>query len=456
MIHIYERAQVWGKKNHEEIFSFAEGYKTFLSAAKTERLAHKHLLERAKKKGFRSFDELRKEGALHPGAKLYLENKNKSLVLMILGKNLEEGMHIIGSHIDVPRLDLKQIPLYEEGNLAYFKTHYYGGVKKYQWTCIPLALHGLAYTKDGKAVELSLGEEEEDPVFYINDLLIHLSQDQMQKKLAEAITGEQLNVVVGHLPLPGEEKDAVKRNVLMLLKEKYDLIEEDLIVSEIEVVPAGKARDVGFDRALIAGHGHDDRACAYASLQALLEIENPEKTAVCLFVDKEEIGSVGNSSMEALFFENLLSEILVEQGRDASLLRRRALAASKVLSADVSACFDPNFPEVTEKLNTAHLGCGGSLNKYTGVRGKGGSNDANAEFLQELRMLFHKKDILWQTGELGKVDQGGGGTIAFILAKYGAEVVDFGLPVLSMHAPIELISKADLYAAYEAYKAFME
>ncbi|NLY36990.1 MAG: aminopeptidase [Tissierellia bacterium] len=452
----YERSEVWSKKNHEDIFSFAEGYKKFLSIAKTERLAHRELLCRAKEKGFRSFEELKKEGNLLPGAKLYLENKNKSLVLMVLGADLEEGMRVVGSHIDVPRLDLKQVPLYEEGKLAFFKTHYYGGVKKYQWTCIPLALHGLAYTKEGKAVELSIGEEEEDPVFYINDLLIHLSADQMQKKLSEAITGEQLNVVVGHMPLKGEEKEAIKAGVLKALNDKYGLIEEDFLVSEIEVVPAGKARDVGFDRSMVAGHGHDDRACAYASLRAILEIEAPQKTAVCLFADKEEIGSVGNSSMEALFFENLISEILAYQGKDSSLGRRRALAASKVLSADVSACFDPNFPEVTEKLNTAHLGCGGSLNKYTGVRGKGGSNDANAEFLQELRELFDKKNVLWQTGELGKVDQGGGGTIAFILAKYGAEVVDFGLPVLSMHAPIELISKADLYAAYEAYKAFME
>lgn len=452
----YERSQVWSRKNHEDIFSFAQGYKDFLSFAKTERLAHRDLLRLAKEKGFKSFKELKDDEALLPGAKLYLENKNKSLVLMVLGRDLEEGMRIVGSHIDVPRLDLKQVPLYEEGKMAFLKTHYYGGVKKYQWTCIPLALHGLAYTKDGKEVEISIGEAEGDPVFYINDLLIHLSADQMKKKLSEAITGEQLNLVVGHMPLEGEEKDAIKAGVLKILNDKYCLIEEDFLVSEIEVVPAGKARDVGFDRSMIAGHGHDDRACAYASLRAILEIQDPAKTAVCLFVDKEEIGSVGNSSMESLFFENLISEILSIQGTDSSLGRRRALAASEVLSADVSACFDPNFPDVTEKLNTAYLGCGGSLNKYTGVRGKGGSNDANAEFLQELRELFDKKDIIWQTGELGKIDQGGGGTIAFILAKYGAEVVDFGLPVLSMHAPIELISKADLYAAYEAYKAFME
>lgn len=455
MKHAYERSTVWSKKNHEKIFAFAEGYKDFISVAKTERLANDELLRLAKEKGFKSFDELKKDG-LVPGAKLYHENKGKSLVLMVLGEDLEEGMKIVGSHIDVPRLDLKQVPLYEDGKMAFLKTHYYGGVKKYQWTCIPLALHGVAFTKDGQRVDLSIGEDEDDPVFFINDLLIHLSQDQMQKKLAEGITGEQLNVVVGHIPLEDQEKDAIKAGVLHYLNEKYNLIEEDFLVSEIEVVPAGKARDVGFDRSLVAGHGHDDRVCAYSSLAAIFDVEEPKQTAVCLFVDKEEIGSVGNSSMEALFFENLVAEILAAQGKDPVMGLRRSFAASKVLSADVSACFDPNFPEVSEKLNSAFLGCGGTLNKYTGVRGKGGSNDANAEFLQELRELFDREEVIWQTAELGKIDQGGGGTIAYILAKYGAEVVDFGVPVLSMHAPIELISKADLYASYEAYKVFMK
>lgn len=452
----YERSQVWAKKNHEEIFSFGEDYKDFLSFAKTERLSHEEIIRRAKKEGFKSFEELREAQGLVAGVKLYYENKNKSLVLMVLGENLEDGMQIVGSHIDVPRLDLKQVPLYEEGNMAFLKTHYYGGIKKYQWTCIPLAIHGVAYTKDGKRIDISIGEEDDDPVFYINDLLIHLSADQMQKKLGEGITGEQLNLVVGHIPLEGQEKDAIKAGVLKLLNDKYGLVEEDFIVSEIEVVPAGRARDVGFDRSLIAGHGHDDRSCAFASMRAIFEVEKPKKAAVCLFVDKEEIGSVGNTSMEGLFFENLISEIIHAQGGEASLGRRRAMANSEVLSADVSACFDPNFPEVSEKLNTAYLGCGGTINKYTGVRGKGGSNDANAEYLQKVRKLFNDNDIIWQTGELGKVDQGGGGTIAFILAKYGAEVVDFGVPVLSMHAPIEMISKADLFASYEAYRAFMK
>lgn len=456
MKHAYERSTVWEKKNHKEIMAFGEGYKEFISVAKTERLANDELLRLAKEKRFKSFDELRDEKGLVPGAKLYYENKGKSLVLMVLGEDLEEGMNIVGSHIDVPRLDLKQVPLYEDGKMAFLKTHYYGGVKKYQWTCIPLALHGVAFTKDGKRVDISIGEEEGDPVFYINDLLIHLSQDQMQKKLSEGITGEQLNVVVGHMPLEKEEKDAIKAGVLHFLHEKYGLIEEDLLVSEIEVVPAGKARDVGFDRSMIAGHGHDDRVCAYASLEAIFQVEAPKRSAVCLFVDKEEIGSVGNSSMEALFFENLIAEILSAQEKCSGLGVRRSFAKSKVLSADVSACFDPNFPEVSEKMNSAFLGCGATLNKYTGVRGKGGSNDANAEFLQELRLLFDQEEVIWQTAELGKIDQGGGGTIAYILAKYGAEVVDFGVPVLSMHAPIELISKADLYAAYEAYKAFMK
>lgn len=452
----YERSQVWARKNHEEIFELAEDYKDFLSLCKTERLTHDEIVRRARKEGFRSFQELREASKLTAGARLYFENKNKSLVLMVLGDNLEEGMQIVASHIDVPRLDLKQVPLYEEGNMAYFKTHYYGGIKKYQWTCIPLALHGLIYTKDGTRVDISIGEDDEDPVFYINDLLIHLSADQMQKKLSDGVTGEQLNLVVGHIPLEGQEKDAIKLGVLKLLNDKYGLVEEDFLVAELEVVPAGRARDVGFDRSMVAGHGHDDRACAYSSMKAIFEVEKPKRTAVCLFADKEEIGSVGNTSMESLFFENLLSEIIYEQGGQASLGRRRALANSQVLSADVSACYDPNFPEVSEKLNTAYLGSGGTINKYTGSRGKGGSNDANAEFLQRVREILNNNDIIWQTGELGKVDQGGGGTIAFILAKYGAEVVDFGIPVLSMHAPIELISKADLFAAYQAYLAFMK
>lgn len=315
-------------------------------------------------------------------------------------------------------------------------------------------MHGVIYTKDGERVNISIGEDEEDPVFYINDLLIHLSADQMQKKLSEGITGEQLNVVVGHIPVEEEEKDQIKLGVLKVLNEKYGITEKDFTVAEIEVVPAGRARDVGFDRGMIAGHGHDDRVCAYASAAAIFEIENPKKTAVGLFVDKEEIGSVGNASMGALFFQNLLAEILYTHDKNTDLFARRALANSKVLSADVSACYDPNFADAYEKRNSAMAGAGASLNKYTGSRGKGGSNDANAEYLNELRLLFDEKDIIWQTAELGKIDQGGGGTIAYILAKFGAEVVDFGVPVLSMHAPIELISKADLYASYEAFVAF--
>lgn len=451
----FDRVSVWNQKNHEKIQNFAEDYKRFLDIGKTERLATEEIVRMAKEKGFEEFSKVAEEKGFTPGKKVYFENKNKSVVLFVMGEeDLETGMHIVGSHLDVPRLDLKQMPLYEDSNMAYFKTHYYGGVKKYQWTCIPLAMHGVIYTKDGERVNISIGEDDEDPVFFINDLLIHLSADQMQKKLSEGITGEQLNVVVGHIPVEEEEKDQIKLGVLKVLNEKYGIIEKDFTVAEIEVVPAGRARDVGFDRGMIAGHGHDDRVCAYASAAAIFEIENPKKTAVGLFVDKEEIGSVGNASMGALFFQNLLAEILYTHDKNTDLFARRALANSKVLSADVSACYDPNFADAYEKRNSAMAGAGASLNKYTGSRGKGGSNDANAEYLNELRLLFDEKDIIWQTAELGKIDQGGGGTIAYILAKFGAEVVDFGVPVLSMHAPIELISKADLYASYEAFVAF--
>lgn len=451
----YDRSNVWSKKNHEKIQSFAEGYKTFLDKAKTERLATDELVRLAQEHGFEKFETALENKDFAPGKKVYFENKNKSVVMLVIGEeDLEKGLHIVGSHVDVPRLDLKQMPLYEDSNMAYFKTHYYGGVKKYQWTCIPLAMHGVIYTKDGLRVNISIGEDEQDPVFFINDLLIHLSADQMQKKLSEGVTGEQLNVVVGHIPVEEEDKDAIKMGVLHYLNEKYGLTEADFLVAELEVVPAGRARDVGFDRGMIAGHGHDDRVCAYGSAAAIFEIEKPKHTAAAVFVDKEEIGSVGNASMGAIFFENLVAEVLHAQGQDVNIGVRRALANSKVLSADVSACFDPNFSEAYEKRNSAFAGAGASLNKYTGSRGKGGSNDTNAEFLEELRRLFDENDIIWQTAELGKIDQGGGGTIAYIMAGYGAEVVDFGVPVLSMHAPYELISKADLYAMYEAFLAF--
>lgn len=455
MTTFYERVSVWQKKNHDEIQTFAEGYKAFLDRAKTERLAHDEILAQAQAQGFRDLAELQEAKQLTPGAKVYFSNRNKSIILAVLGQDLEDGLNIIASHIDSPRLDLKQVPLYEEGNYAFCKTHYYGGVKKYHWVTLPLAIHGVIFNKQGEKINISIGEDPQDPVLFINDLLIHLAADQMKKTASEVVGAEQLNVIVGSIPLADAEKDAIKSNVLKLLQDKYGIIEEDFLVAELELVPAGKSRDVGLDRSLISGHGHDDRSCAYTSLQAIFQVDQPETTALAIFVDKEEIGSVGNASLGAMFLENFLSEILASQGKDSSLGRRRALYKSHVLSADVSACYDPNFPEVSEKMNSAFLGCGASLNKYTGARGKSGSNDANAEFLAKLRLLFDQEGVIWQTAELGKTDQGGGGTVAYLLAKYGAEVVDLGLPVPSMHAPLELVSKADLFAAYEAYKAFL-
>ncbi len=454
----YEKTNQWNAltaAQKKRLWKLAEDYKSFLSTSKTERLANDEILRMAQKAGFVSLEEVVKKGKVSPGDKVYLDQKGKASVLMILGEDLEEGMDIVGSHLDVPRLDLKPMPLYEEGNMALLKTHYYGGVKKYQWTAIPLALHGVVFTKDGKRVDISIGEKEEDPVFYINDLLIHLSADQMKKALSEGISAEQLNVLLGHIPQKDEKDNPVKTAVLKILQKEFGMIEEDFLSAELEIVPAGPARDVGIDRGMIAGHGHDDRVSAYTSLAALLEIEKPARTAVCIFADKEEVGSMGNTGMESRYFENMVAELLALFDK-GELAVRRSLANSRVISADVTACFDPTFPEVTEKYNVAHAGCGIVMSKYTGVRGKGGSNDANAEFLSDLRQVFAKKKVVWQSGELGKVDQGGGGTIAFILANLGAEVVDMGVPVLSMHAPFELISKADLYSAYTAYKAFLE
>ena len=391
-----------------------------------------------------------------PGTKICYNHKNKAVVLFVIGnKPLEQGMHIVGAHIDAPRLDLKAHPLYEDSELALLKTHYYGGIKKYQWTCLPLALHGLAYTADGTPVHLRLGDEPGDPVLYITDILPHLGKRQNDMKLAEAITGEQLNAIIGHIPTDDDdEKEPIKAAILRALNEKYGLIEEDLLLAELELVPAQNAVDVGLDRGLIAAHGHDDRSCAYAAFEALLGVEQPETTAVGLFVDKEEIGSVGNTSMSARYFENILAELFALAGKDTELSVRRALAGSYVLSADVTAALDPTFPDVMDRRNTAFLGKGVALCKYTGARGKSGSNDANAEFLAKLRSAFSAAGVPWQTGELGRVDEGGGGTIAYILAERGAEVVDCGVPMLSMHAPIELASKADLYFTMRAYRAF--
>ncbi|WP_100065390.1 aminopeptidase [Miniphocaeibacter massiliensis] len=456
----YEKTNIWKNATQEQldkIYDYGERYKSFLDSSKTEREACSEIIKQAEENGYISLEDALKS-KIQKGDKIYLNNKNKSVVLMIVGDDLSEGMNIVGAHIDAPRLDLKQNPLYEEGDLALLKTHYYGGVKKYQWTTIPLALHGLIITKDGTKLNISIGDEENDPVFYINDLLIHLSSDQLKKTLAEGITGEQLNVVVAHnSKFPEEDsKNPIKDNLLKYLNKKYGIVEEDFLVAELQIVPASKARDVGFDRAMIAAHGHDDRVCSYAALEAILKTNSPSRTAVALFVDKEEIGSVGNTSMGAIFLENMVAEILSQREDYSDILVRRSMANSKVLSADVTVAYDPTFPEVLEKNNASLLGHGVTMAKYTGSRGKGGCNDANSEFIAELRDLFNKENIIWQTGELGKVDQGGGGTIAYILAGYGAEVVDMGTGMLSMHAPLELLSKADAYMTCKAYNVFFK
>ncbi|MGP1444879.1 aminopeptidase [Treponema sp.] len=467
----YKAKTAWETLTAEELAemqTFSQDYIAFLNHGKTERECTAQIIQHAKAAGFKPLEEVIKSGTAPAGTKVYLNNKDKSVVMMVLGKDITEGMNIVGAHIDSPRLDLKQMPLYEDSNLAFLKTHYYGGIKKYQWTTIPLAIHGVIFTKEGKKVEICIGEDENDPVLFINDLLIHLSKKQLQETLAEGITAEQLNVLVGNMKpaAPEEKKDGddakkesanpVKENILKILNTKYGIVEEDFRIAELEVVPAGKARHVGLDNSMVAGHGHDDRVCAYTTLRAILDVTGvPEKTAVALFADKEEIGSVGNTGMTALYFENMVAELAALQKAPCDIGVRRAFAHSCMLSADVSAGYDPAFPSVFEKLNAAYIGSGICINKYTGSGGKSGSNDANAEYLQEIRHLFDTNKVVWQTAELGLTDAGGGGTIAYILAKYGTEVVDCGVPVLSMHAPIELVSKADILMAYRAYRAFL-
>lgn len=449
----------WEKiENRDEVFDFADEYKSFLDHSKTERLCADEILRYAKENGYKNLDDLiLEEASLKAGDKVYSELKGKAVIMAIIGKeSVASGLNIVGSHIDSPRLDLKPNPLYEDSNLALMKTHYYGGVRKYQWATIPLAMHGVIMTKDNKKVNVSFGEEQDEPVLYITDLLPHLAKDQNKKTLAEGITGENLNVVIGSIPYGDDKiKEKVKLNVLRIFNEKYGIEEEDFLSAEIEIVPAGKARDVGLDRGLIAGYGHDDRVCAFASLKGIIELSDINKTAMAVFVDKEEVGSNGNTGAHSKFVENTIAELINLQEDFNQLKVRRALANTKVLSGDVGAALDPTFPEVSEKKNTAVLGNGVQLVKYTGARGKGGCNDANAEFVGEVRQILNDNDIVWQVGELGKVDQGGGGTIAYILANDGAEVVDCGVPVLGMHSPSELISKADLFMTYKAYKAFM-
>ena len=441
-----------------EVFQFNEKYKAFISNCKTERECISEMISQAKAAGYRNLDDIiANKETLQAGDKVYANNMDKTLAMYIIGEEpMEKGMRILGAHVDSPRIDLKQNPLYEDQELALLDTHYYGGVKKYQWVTIPLALHGVVAKKDGQLVQVVIGEDETDPVFGISDLLIHLSAKQLQKPAAEVVEGENLNVLVGSIPLSGEEEEPVKAQILQILKEKYDMEEEDFLSAEFEVVPAGKARDYGFDRSMIMGYGHDDRVCAYPSFEAMLAQDKVKYTAVCLLVDKEEIGSVGATGMQSRFFENATAEVMYAANQYSELLLRRALKNSMMLSSDVSAGFDPNFPEVMEKKNSAYLGHGITFNKYTGSRGKSGSNDANPEYIAKLRKVMDDNHVAFQTAELGKVDQGGGGTIAYILANFGMEVIDGGVAVLSMHSPWELSSKADVYEAYRGYCAFLK
>ena len=443
----------------KEVFKFADEYKGFLDRGKTERECALDILDYAKKCGFVDINDLIKKGTkIKPGIKVYALNRGKAIALFVIGKkNIDNGMNIVGSHIDSPRIDLKANPLYEDCDMAFFKTHYYGGIKKYQWATIPLALHGVVIDGKGNKKNVVIGEDPGDPVLYITDLLPHLAKDQNDKKLSEAIKGEDLNVLCGSIPYGGDEvKNKVKLNILKILNEKYGICEIDFTRAELEIVPAGKARDVGLDRALISAYGHDDRVCTFAGLKGILELENPDRTAVLYCADKEEIGSVGNTGAQSDFFANTVAELIALQSEYSDLLLKRAFNKSKSLSADVCAPHDPNYPSVTEKNNTGHIGKGLQITKFTGARGKAGSNDANAEFVAEVTRLFTQKDVVWQIGEMGKVDQGGGGTIAYILANANADVVDCGVPVLSMHAPYEVISKVDLFMAYKGYKEFLK
>jgi aspartyl aminopeptidase len=441
----------------EEIFMFNKDYADFVTINKTEREFVKSTLELLKKEGYKDLNELE---ILNPGDRVYSVNRNREIIIAVIGKRaINEGVHIVGAHIDSPRIDLKPNPLYEEGELAYLNTHYYGGIKKYQWVTIPLALHGVIIKEDGSNIEVKIGENEEDPVFYISDLLPHLGKEQMEKKMSEGISGEQLNIVIGSIPLADKdnEENRVKSAILNILEEKYGINGEDFISAELQAVPAYKAKDVGFDRGLLAAYGHDDRVCSYTALMAILDIEEPEYTAMALLVDKEEVGSMGATGMQSRFFENTIAEMInlsSENYNDLSL--RKALQNSKALSADVNAAFDPNFADVFAKNNSSYLGKGLVLTKYTGSRGKSGSSEATAEFVGQIRSLFNKSGVMWQIGELGKVDKGGGGTIAQFLAKYSMDVLDCGPAVLSMHSPYELVSKVDVYNSYLGYLVFFE
>lgn len=442
------------KDNLNEVMEYNEGYKDYISKNKTERACVKDSIRLAKEKGFKPLDSFE---TLKPGDKVYVNNRDKNIALFVIGnKPLTEGMRILGAHIDSPRMDLKQNPLYESEGFVLADTHYYGGVKKYQWVTIPLSLYGVVAKKDGTVVDVVIGEDDNDPVVGISDLLIHLAAEQLDKKAAKVIEGENLDVTLGNMPLVGEEKDAVKANILKLLKDKYDIEEEDFVSAEIEVVPSGKARDYGLDRSMIAGYGHDDRVCAYTSLTAIFDMDVCDYTCCTILVDKEEIGSVGATGAQSLFFENTVGEMLVKMGIDSFVQTRLTLSRSKMLSSDVSAGVDPLFVSVNDKKNAAYLGNGIVFNKYTGARGKSGSNDASAEYVARIRAVMDESNIHYQTAELGKVDLGGGGTIAYILGNYNMDVIDAGIAVLNMHAPMEVVSKVDVYETYQAYIAFLK
>ena len=449
----------YDEKHIKKLEKLCKEYREFLDNGKTERECVDTIVNGIEKEGYRELESLMKEGAtLKKGDKVYSVWMNKSIVMYRIGsKPMSEGINILGAHIDSPRLDVKQKPLYEDSDhsFAYLDTHYYGGVKKYQWVTVPLALHGVIIRKDGTKVDVVIGEQDDDPVFAITDLLVHLSREQLEKKANKVIEGEKLDLLIGSTAVEGVENEAVKQNILNILKEKYDVAEDDFVSAELEVVPAGKARDMGMDRSMVMAYGQDDRICAFTSLMAILDIDTPKRTACCLLVDKEEIGSQGASGMQSRFFENTVAEVAALTGNPGDLSLRRALQNSRMLSSDVNAAYDPLFPEVFEKKNTAFLSRGLVFSKYTGSGGKSGSNDANAEYIAELRSIMDANDVKFQFAELGRVDAGGGGTIAWLMARYGMEVIDSGLAILCMHAPMEISSKADICQAVKGYRVFL-
>ena len=455
-----KKSSVWSKYTSEEraaVDALAHGYIDFLSDCKTERESVTEAVRRARAAGYRDLaDVIAKGETLAAGDKVYAVNMKKAIVLFHIGtESMEHGMNILGAHIDTCRLDVKQNPLYEDNGLAYFDTHYYGGIKKYQWVTIPLALHGVVVKKDGTVVEITIGEKADDPVFCVTDLLVHLSQEQLEKKASKVIEGEKLDVLIGGYPLKKDDKESVKDGILALLKEHYDIAEEDFNSAELTLVPAGRARELGFDRSMVLGYGQDDRVCSYTALCSMLETEAVKRTACCLLVDKEEIGSVGATGMQSRFFENMVAEVLSACGQYTEIALRRTLARSKMLSSDVSSAYDGLYADAFEKKNVAYLGRGMVFNKFTGARGKSGSSDASAEYLGELRRMMDENGVSYQLAELGRVDLGGGGTIAYIMARYGMDVIDNGVAVMSMHAPWEVTSKVDIYEMKKGYDVFL-